>query len=175
MDLCRQAASVGLNCRTARGGLDELRRLNRPAILHMHDNQGREFAATLTRLGDKAATFAIGNNEVTVDLNALALQWSGGYTLLWRSPPDEPRNILIGERGPSVEWLGKQLARTQGGAMETTHKNPVFDDDLMRQVKQFQLAQGLVPDGIAGPQRLSRLSSVADQAAPKLFTVRGEK
>src|SRR5512139_2397554 len=174
IDLCRQAASVGLSCQTARGGLDELRRLNRPAILHMHDNQGREFHATLTRLGDKAATFAIVNNGIVVDINALALQWSGDYTLLWRLPPDEPRNILIGERGPSVEWLSKQLARTQGGEMKTP-KNPVFDDDLMRQVKQFQLAQGLVPDGIAGPQTLARLSSVADQAAPKLFTVHGEK
>jgi general secretion pathway protein A len=174
IDLCRQAASVGLSCRTARGGLDELRHLNRPAILNMRDNQGRDFYATLTRLGDKSATFSIGNNDMVVALNTLAFQWSGGYTLLWRLPPDEPRNILIGERGPSVEWLSKQLARTQGGEMETP-KNPVFDDDLMRQVKQFQLAQGLVPDGIAGPQTLARLSSVADQAAPKLFTVHGEE
>jgi general secretion pathway protein A len=174
IDMCRQAASVGLSCRTVRGGLDELRHWNRPAILHMHDNQGQEFYATLTKLDDKAATFAIGHETIAVALGALAFQWSGSYTLLWRLPPDKHRNLLIGERGPSVEWLSKQLALTQGSEMETT-KAPVFDDDLMLQVKQFQLAQGLVPDGVAGPQTLTRLSAVADQAAPKLFTAHGEK
>jgi general secretion pathway protein A len=72
-----------------------------------------------------------------------------------------------------VAWLSKQLAVTQGGDMKTT-PDPVFDADLMLQVKQFQLAQGLVPDGIVGSQTLIRLSAVADQAAPKLIAVRGE-
>jgi general secretion pathway protein A len=174
VDPCVQAASAGLSCRTARGGLDELRHLNRPAILHMHDRKGREFYATLTRLDDGAASFAIGDETAVVALGALAFQWSGDYTLLWRSPPDQFQKIQVGERGPSVEWLSKHLALTQGSQVETT-KAPVFDDDLMLRVKQFQLAQGLVPDGIAGPQTLARLSAVADRAAPSLFAARGEK
>lgn len=174
IDMCRQAASAGLSCRTARGGLDELRQLNRPAILHMHDNQGREFDATLIKLDDRAAVFAIGNKTIAVALGALAQQWSGSYTLLWRSPPNIRQNILVGERGPAVGWLRRQLAMLQGRGAGAS-RQPVFDDDLMLQVKQFQLAQGLAPDGVAGPQTLARLSGVADQAAPKLFTVRGEE
>jgi murein L,D-transpeptidase YcbB/YkuD len=50
----------------------------------------------------------------------------------------------------------------------------VFDDSLARQVKQFQLSQGLIPDGSAGPQTLLRLSNVTDQAAPKLMREQGE-
>jgi len=42
---------------------------------------------------------------------------------------------------------------------------------MARQLKQFQLAEGLVPDGTLGPQTLTRLSIVADKAAPRL--VRG--
>jgi general secretion pathway protein A len=42
-------------------------------------------------------------------------------------------------------------------------------------VKQFQLAQGLVPDGAVGPQTLMRLSAVADPGAPKLRGGQGGK
>ena len=173
IDLCQQAEGAGLSCRTARGGLDELRHLNRPAMLHMRNPRGQDFHATLTALDGEAATFAIGNQTLAVALGALASQWSGSYTVLWRLPQDAQRNIRLGERGPSVEWLSKHLALTQGGDTKTT-PDPVFDADLLLQVKQFQLAQGLVPDGIVGSQTLIRLSGVADQAAPKLIAVRGE-
>jgi general secretion pathway protein A len=194
-DACQQAQDqgqaqglgLGLRCRTARGGLDELRLYNRPAVLLMRDaegldqghhqtqnqaqNQGQNYYAALTGLDDKSATFAIGPRTRTVALGALAAQWSGHYTLLWRMLPDAPKTIRPGERGPAVQWLGKQLAQMQGrvGAPPT---DPVFDDALVRRLKQFQLAQGLVPDGALGPQTLTHLSSVADQAAPKL---RGEQ
>jgi general secretion pathway protein A len=143
-------------------------------MLHMRNHRGQAFYATLTTLDGEAATFAIGNETLAVALGALASQWSGSYTLLWRLPPDTQRNIRPGERGPAVEWLSKHLALTQGGDMKIT-TDPAFDADLMLQVKQFQLAQGLVPDGIVGSQTLIRLSGVADQAAPKLIAVRGEK
>jgi len=60
-----------------RGGLDELRKSDRPAVLSMRDKQGREFFATLTALGPETATFAIGSHTTTVALSALASQWSG--------------------------------------------------------------------------------------------------
>ena len=62
-DACLQAEGLGLRCRTARGGLDELRRSNRPAVLHMRDDQGNEFHAALIELGPKTATFAVGNED----------------------------------------------------------------------------------------------------------------
>ena len=173
-DACQQAAGLGLRCRSARGGLDELRQFNRPAVLHMRDEQGQEFYATLTALADKTATFAIGTAARTVALGALAAQWSGHFTLLWRMPPIAGEKMRLGERGPAVEWLSKQLAQAQGRVAEAA-RDPVFDDALVRQVKQFQLAQGLIPDGAVGRQTLMRLSGVADQAAPKLFHEQGKK
>ena len=41
-------------------------------------------------------------------------------------------------------------------------------DALARHVKQFQLAEGLIPDGAVGPQTLLRLSGIAVSAAPRL-------
>jgi len=173
-DACRQAAGLGLRCRTARSGLDELREWNRPAVLQMSDGQGQEFHATLSALTNKTATFAFGTETRTVALGALAAQWSGQYTLLWRTPPDALRKFRLGERGPAVERLSKQLAQAEGKTPETTG-DPVFDDALLRQIKQFQLAQGLAPDGIVGPQTLVRLSSAADRAAPTLIRGQGGK
>ena len=167
-DACDQAAGLGLRCRSARGGLDELRRLNRPAVLLMHDDQGREFHAALVALADKTATFTIGAETRTVALGALAAQWAGHYTLLWLMPPDAREYIRAGERGPAVQWLIRQLAQAQGRVADTS-KDPQFDEVLGRQVKQFQLAQGLIPDGAVGPQTVMRLADVGDRSAPKLL------
>jgi len=173
-DPCRQAESSGLRCRNARGGLDELRRPNRPAVLLMRDERGREFHATLIALKDNTATFVIGAETKTVALGVLAAQWTGRYTLLWRVPPGAHENIRAGERGPAVEWLIRQLALEQGKPVEPD-KNALFDETLVRQVKQFQLAQGLIPDGAVGAQTLMRLAGIADRSAPKLTPEHGGK
>ena len=164
---CRQAESLGLRCQTARGGLDEIRQLNRPAVLRLRDDRGLEFYATLTALDDRGASFALGTETATVALSALASQWSGDYTLLWRAPPRLNDKLRPGERGPTVDWLAGQLARVQDKAAETP-ADAVFDEALVRRLKQFQLASGLVPDSKLGPQTVMRLSGAGDQTAPKL-------
>ena len=169
-DACRQAESLGLRCRTARGGLDELRQFDRPAVLQMRDAQGRGYYGTLIGLDDKRATFAVGAKTIPMPLSVLAGQWSGHYTLLWRMLPDAPRTVRPGERGPAVKWLSTHLAQLQGGAPDA---DPTFDESMARQLKQFQLDHGLVPDGTLGPQTLTRLSIVADKSAPKLVRAQG--
>jgi general secretion pathway protein A len=175
-DTCARAEGMGLglHCLTARGGLNEVRYHNRPAVLLLHDNQGQEFHATLTGLDDTSAIFTIGNVARTVAIGALANQWSGHYTLLWRMPPDIPINIHKGDRRPAVEWMSARLAQVQGRTVETG-RNPVFDNLMEQQVKQFQLTQGLVPDGAPGPMTLIRLNSETDQTAPRLFRTLGNK
>jgi general secretion pathway protein A len=173
-DACKQAEGMGLRCRSARGGLDELRELNRPAVLLLRDGQGREFHATLSALDAKSASFNLGAHTRTVAIGALAAQWSGQYTLLWRMPADARVNIHSGERGPGVAWLARQLAQAQGRTVEPGEA-PLFDEALLRQVKQFQLAEGLIPDGVVGTRTLMRLAGVADKAAPKLLRKQGEK
>ncbi|MBE0613911.1 MAG: AAA family ATPase [Burkholderiales bacterium] len=167
-DACKQAEGLGLRCYSARAGLDELRELNRPAVLLLHDREGREFHAVLNALDDKSLGFAMGGQTVTVAIGALAAQWSGQYTLLWRMPAEAHENIRAGERGPAVVWLRRQLAQAQGRA-DDEGQEPSFDQELLRQVKQFQLDQGLVPDGVVGPRTLMRLAAVADETAPKLM------
>ncbi len=172
-DPCRQAESAGLRCRTARGGLDALREIDRPAVMSMRDAQGREFDVALTGLDDETATVSVGGETRSVALETLAAQWSGYYTVLWRLPPQAHTYIQYGDRGPAVAWLRTQLAQGRGGAAQTS-ENPVFDDALWQQVKQFQLEQGLMPDGIAGPRTLMRLNVVSEQSAPTLLRENGK-
>ena len=172
-DACRQAESLGLRCRSARAGLDELRQLNRPAVLVMRDDKG-PFQAALIALDDNSATFVIGTETRAVALGALATQWSGQYTLFWRLPTEARETIRAGERGPAVQWLIGQLAQAEGQAADSG-KAPVFDDALERQIKQFQLAQGLIPDGMVGPQTVVRLAGVGDRSAPELLTRQGSR
>ena len=164
---CRQAEELGLRCRTARAGLDELRQLNRPALLRMHDDQGREFVATLLSLDANSATFSLAGKIQVVSLNVLATQWTGRYTLLWRAPPAVPGVIRPGDRGAAVAWLQTLLTG------EAAQADPVFDAALRRQVQQFQLTQGLVPDGNIGQQTLLRLLGAKDRTAPSLVRVQG--
>ncbi len=170
-DVCRQAEGLGLRCRTARGGLAELRELNRPALISLRDEQGAEWQAALTGLDDKSATLVVGGETVRVALSALAAQWSGHYVVLWRLPPQVQENIQFGQRGPAVAWLDAQLADGQGSASPSGGE-PAFDEALRRRVKQFQLAHGLIPDGIVGLQTLVRLSGASDRTAPKLLRER---
>jgi general secretion pathway protein A len=166
--LCQEAKAQGMRCRTARGGLDELRRMNRPAVLRMQDRQGQEFQATLTALTTNSATFSVAGKSSKVDPGVLAAQWTGHYALLWRAPREVQGDIKPGDRGPAVAWLRGALARVQG-AKVASGPDSVFDAAMLRQVKQFQLDQGLVPIGSVGQQTLIRLLGAADQNAPKLI------
>ncbi|HWI15665.1 MAG TPA: peptidoglycan-binding protein, partial [Burkholderiales bacterium] len=171
---CEAGTRSEFRCRSARGGLDEVRRLNRPAVLEMRDAQGRVFFACLTALDSESATFTFGETTRRVALAALASQWTGNYTAMWRMPAEVPFIIRPGDRGPSVQWLRAQLARIDGTVAPSLH-DAVFDQDAVREVKQFQLAHGLVPDGTVGIQTLMHLASAADNAAPTLMREPGEQ
>jgi general secretion pathway protein A len=167
-DECKQARTAGLRCTIERGWLDDLRRLNLPAVLQMRDKQGKEFSATLTGLDDNSATFVVGGESRKVSLGVLAAQWSGHYTLLWRKPPVASKKLRLGDYGPDIKWLGNQFARLDGKAPETSD-NQLFDETMLRRVRQFQLDQGLSPDGRVGPRTMMRLIAVSDATAPKLI------
>jgi general secretion pathway protein A len=164
---CGQSDRSGLRCQTDRGGLDELRQVNRPAVLLLHDDLGQEFYAALTALDERAASFTIGAETRVVALGALAAQWSGHYTLLWRVSPKMRESIPLGARGPAVDWLALHLARVAGSAAEVP-PGAVFDEVLASRLKQFQFTQGLAPDGRLDVATLIRLSSAGDLAAPRL-------
>jgi general secretion pathway protein A len=67
-----------------------------------------------------------------------------------------------------VQWLERQLSLIQGRKARPL-KNPVFDDTMVKQVKKFQLAKGLVPDGIVGKQTIIHLNTEIGSGEPVLI------
>jgi general secretion pathway protein A len=164
---CQQAKTQGLSCLNARGSLDSLLNLNRPAVLKLFNDQGKVFYATLTAIQGRTATFIIGIKPRIVDVKGIALRWLGDYTLLWRIPPKYQGPIKHGDQRPVVQWLDRRLALIQGRKAQLG-ENIVYDDVLVKQVKKFQLSEGLTPDGIVGPQTLIHLNSAVGTGDPVL-------
>jgi general secretion pathway protein A len=125
-------------------------------------------------LNDETATVAIGSTTRTVAQHVLVKQWSGDYAMLWRMPPFAQDKIWPGESGPAVVWLRQQLALAQGDS-QTATADPLFDDALVNEVKQFQRERGLLPDGAIGMQALIHLSCITDRAAPDLNPAQAKK
>jgi general secretion pathway protein A len=164
---CRQARAQGLGCLGTRSDLSSLRQLNRPAVLRLIDDNGKEFYATLTSLQGQTATFVVGTETKKVDVKEIEAHWPGDYTLFWRLPPHYQGYIKPGSKGAVVQWLDTQLALIHGRTPQAGKKS-VFDKTLLTQVKQFQLSKGLTPNGVVGPQTIIHLNTVAGSGEPLL-------
>jgi general secretion pathway protein A len=166
--VCRQAEAKGLRCFAGRGDLDELRRLNVPAVLKLGDPRGQPFYVTLKALRSETATLGLGSETATVAVDELASLWNGRYTLLWRPPPQGQGSIREGDRGPAVKWLESRLRHVQGKAVPL-RKEPVLDPPLVERVKLYQLSKGLKPVGVVGPKTLIHLSLDTSSKTPHLM------
>jgi len=172
---CGQAEDAGLRCLQQRGGLDSLLGFNRPAVLRFVDDDNREYYGTVTGIEDQAATIELGGEMRWVALQEMALRWSGEFTLLWKMPPAYIDSIRPGHSGPQVRWLDTQLAALFNRPA-SDDETPRFTGQLVEEVRKFQLAEGLVPDGIAGVQTIIRINTRAvDSHVPLLIGAKGDE
>ncbi len=168
---CTAAEAANLRCLTARGGFADLQRFNQPALLVLDaPAAGARFHAVLVALTADAATLVLAGTTRRVTLTAITPLWSGNYLLLWKPPPGYAGPLIEGSRGEAVTWLRRTLARVQGGEAEGA---PRYDAELARRVKEFQFAEGIEPDGIAGELTLSLLNTRLDKTLPQLSATVG--
>jgi general secretion pathway protein A len=157
---CAQAATQGLACLDRQGNLGSLRHLNRPAVLRLVDPEGRGFYAPLLQLrGDKATLLVNGKRE-TISTSALEKQWFGFYTMLWQPPPGYRGPIKPADGGAMAEWLASQIAKATG--------QPTSGRELGPLLMAFQESEGLIADGIAGPETLIHLNAKIGRSGPTL-------
>lgn len=165
---CNTAERMNMQCLAARGGFADLQRFNQPAVLALGEASAADrFYALLVELTADSATLVLAGKTYRVTRAALVPLWSGNYRVLWKRPPGYNGVLAEGARGESVTWLRGSLASVQGGEAGGT---PVFDAELARRVKQFQLAEGITPDGVAGELTLSLLGIRLDKNTPHLGT-----
>lgn len=173
---CLVAQKENLRCYTGTGiGLDEVRRLDRPVVLTLRDDSDTVHYTLLTKLTNTSATLRIGGATQTVSTRALSRIYKGNLIMLWRAPYTYREFISLGHRGKEADWIAAQLAKMDGA--KGSADSQVFDMEMVRRVREFQLGQGMKADGVAGKKTSMHLNRVAGVAEPHLqnttVTVRG--
>ena len=165
-DPCALAAERDVRCFRAHGGLALLRLLARPSVLALRDGQDRQVYVVLAGLGHDEATLVMGKTPLQVPLSLLTTAWRGDFATLWRVPPGYSVPLSLGSQGALVDAVGAQLAQQQG-APAPAPDHP-FDAALRARVAAFQQAQGLAPDGVAGPTTLMQINRASGVSEPWL-------
>ena len=168
VNACQQARTKELRCLKGPGSLHELIRLNKPAVLKLHDGKGRDYYGTLIALDGKAATIVLANSTRRVGVNEITKRWYGDYTLLWQHPGEYRNAVKPGYSGPEVEWIDRRLLMFEG-KKPTTVKGQAYNGELVNRMKRFQIAEGIIPDGIVGPQTFIHLANAAGENGPVLM------
>jgi general secretion pathway protein A len=169
---CDAAPRLGVRCYQGRGGLYELRLLDRPAIVGLHDG-ARVGYAVLIGLDDDTATLAINGQRHTVSLGLLATRIDGEYTTLWKVPRGFRDQVGPGDSGPDVDWIAAHLAELDG-KRAAPPAGQVLDEPTRRLLRAFQVKQNLKADGLAGPRTYMRLNQLAGVDEPRLLAATGK-
>lgn len=156
---CAAAARAQLQCYRGNGTLALIRQLDRPVLLTLAGG-GTRAQALLTGLSPRQALFATREGAMALPLTALAPVWRGEFATLWRTPPGY-------DDGAPVDWLSARLAAAQGESVPSAPATK-FDAALRNRLNAFQVAQGLKPDGLAGPLTLMLVNRASGVAEPRL-------
>jgi general secretion pathway protein A len=166
-DPCLGARTQQLRCyHTAAGTLAQLRQLDRPALLVLREGDGPPRHARLVALGAKQAVLAVAEQRFAVSIDELAGLWRGEFATLWRAPESYQRPREAGASGPAVDTLVQGLAALRQAPQPAPGQ--VLGGDPTAWLLGFQLAQGLKPDGLAGPTTFMQLNRALDVAEPRL-------
>jgi general secretion pathway protein A len=171
LDGCSQAVAQGLRCLSQRGSLAQLRQLNRPAILMLNDDSGTSYQVVLRQLGDSTAQLQLGDQTLTVNLAELTRYWYGEFVLLWHPVSPEVRDLSAGMHGAPIRQL-RALLDHWSGVASTGVASDEYDASLVQMVQQFQRANRLQVDGIAGIETQIALDSAVATPDTPLLQVR---
>ena len=147
---CEHALKNQLHCYRATGSMSEVVNLNRPVLLRSKLDRFEPSFIILISVEDKHAIVSQGGDYQLVPISEIESNWDGYFELLWRPLQMGLNYIKPGYKGKAVVLLDQKLAKLQG--RQPMQKNPFeYSDDLVAQVRKFQLANQLPIDGVVGP------------------------
>jgi general secretion pathway protein A len=167
--VCQFSRVHNLGCLLQPADLDELLKLNLPAVINLFNAAGQSFFATLIGVEPSTglARLNIAGEVRTVELAELRSWMQQHQLVLWRMPPGYHVPLRPEARNALVPWLDAQMAWLQG-LSPTTTRSEHYDQELQLQVLAFQHHYKLITDGVVGPQTLIQLSSLTDASIPQL-------
>jgi general secretion pathway protein A len=153
--------------RTGQASLGLLRTLDRPGLLLLRDAAGGPPRwAVLAGLTATDVVLAAEGRRWRLPLDELAALWRGDFTTLWQSPAGYQRPLAAGATGAATDALAQGLARLRGEPLPAPGQ--ALAGALATRLAGFQLAQGLKPDGVAGPTTFMQLNRALAVAEPRL-------
>ena len=170
-DPCATALLQELRCHQGKGGLYELRQLDRPAVLTLRDGP-KTSHAVLVALDDTKATLSVGGVKQVVSVASLAARFDGSFTTFWRAPRAFRDFVPVGGQGADVDWIAARLAQIDRATEPAAGQ--LLDTRMQERLRAFQSAQGLKADGMAGPRTYMRLNQMGGVAEPRLLAQRKE-
>ena len=169
-EIASSAAQAGLRTLDRRGSLATLRELDRPAILKLHNASGRDHFATLVGLDETHAVLSFAQHILRIEATELVKHWRGDFILLWQPPPGYSTPVYPGHDGEVVIWLDRQLALLQPRPPAQATRLSL-QGQLLDELRQFQAAKGLTPDGILGPVTIIHLNNENTGTFPRLQSI----
>lgn len=149
---CERAAKQGLACYLKIGTWDDLRYLNRPAIIELVTSEGMQYHIVVKHLQDNIASLAVADRNFEIPINKINKLWLGQFLILWK-PPMLPMPVLkVGITHKAVRWIRKQL--------NLKSRSAFFNYSLRRKVIAFQAEHNLKADGVIGEQTLLALQAL---------------
>jgi general secretion pathway protein A len=165
---CVRANRAGLKCLFEAGTWNNLRQLNRPAIVELVDAQGTRHHVLVAALTEENVSLEFAGRRYRFPLTEVNRFWFGKFLTLWRPPEVGDHPIRRGMRGPPVAWVRDALAR-YGLPRSLSPASDVFDTDLESRVREFQRRHQIEDDGVVGKQTLIYLSA-HDVSKPPLLS-----
>ena len=169
-DACTTLPREGLRCyRNRRAGLNLVRQIDRPVLLALYPSEEAEapVSVLLRGLDGDNATLEGGGRSLRVPVAELAQVWRGEMATLWRAPVAMPDRGEITDSPAGAAWLDQRLASKAAGGSGPGSK-PVTPAQRQSRIHRFQLAQGVTPDGRAGPLTLMLLNRATGVNEPRL-------
>ena len=171
-DACAALPREGLRCyRNRRAGLNLVRQMDRPVVLALYPAEDAEVpvSVVLRSLEGETAVLEGGGRTVQLPVAELAQVWRGEMATLWRTPPGMPERGDIVDSPEGAAWLDQQLASRAAGG-NGPDSRPMTPALRQSRIHRFQLAQGVTPDGRAGPLTLMLLNRATGVSEPRLRT-----
>ncbi|ADX44627.1 Peptidoglycan-binding domain 1 protein [Paracidovorax avenae ATCC 19860] len=174
-DACDALQRQGLRCyRQRRASLALVRQLDRPGWLTLYPSADAPVSVLLAGFDPVRQTALLegaGGRRLEVTAADLAQAWRGEFATLWRAPAEWPAGGRMESGPPQAQaWLDAQLARAGAGASPAARQPAATAAQRRARIYRFQVAQGLVPDGVAGPLTLMLLNRAAGVDEPRLKT-----
>jgi general secretion pathway protein A len=147
--------------------LDQLLRLNAPAVLELELSAGEMRYAALVRDDPSGELHLQANGRrFALERAPLAELFTGRTLLLWTNFESVPE-LRYGMRGAEVRWLQRQLVLL--GYLAKDDLSGVFEEDTRAAVRRLQVDHSLEPTGEMGTATLIALYHRLRFGAPVLF------